>query len=79
MPFFNKSGLIVNDPNSTYADIAKRSSTFSIATTTEPQLCPFASQITWNFGTRENSLSALKVAKKSYKAGLAKLEKQINQ
>ena len=32
VPFFNKAGLIVNDSNSTYADIAKRSSTFAIAT-----------------------------------------------
>ena len=60
VPFFNKAGLLVNDSNSTYADIAKRSSTFSIATTTEPQLCPFASQISWNLGPRENNQSVLK-------------------
>ena len=72
VPFFNKLGLIVNDPNSTYLDIAKRSSTFSIATTTEPQLCPFASQIAWNFGTRENSLSALKGCEE-------KLQSRVNQ
>lgn len=72
VPFFNKPGLIVNDPNSTYADIAKRSSTFSIATTTEPQRCPFASQISWNFGTRENSLSAIKGCEE-------KLQSRVNQ
>lgn len=75
VPFFNKSGLIVNDPNSTYADIAKRSSTFSIATTTEPQLCPFASQITWNFGTRENSLSALKGCEEKLQSRVSQIGK----
>ncbi len=75
VPFFNKAGLIVNDSNSTYADIAKRSSTFSIATTTEPQLCPFASQISWNFGTRENSLSALKGCEEKLQSRVSQIGK----
>jgi len=72
VPFFNKAGLIVNDSNSTYADIAKRSSTFAIATTAEPQSCPFASQISWNLGIRENSQTAIRGCEE-------KLQNRVNQ
>ena len=75
VPFFNKAGLIVNDSNSTYLDIAKRSSTFAIATTAEPQSCPFASQISWNLGTRENSQSAIRGCEEKLQNRVSQIDK----
>ena len=75
VPFFNKAGLIVNDSNSTYADIAKRSSSFAIATTAEPQSCPFASQISWNLGTRENSQTAIRGCEEKLQNRVSQIDK----
>ena len=59
MPFFNRKGLISNEPNSSFASKAQQSSSFAVAASSDPKSCPLATFIAWDWGFGRDALEAL--------------------
>jgi hypothetical protein len=59
VPFFNKKGFVRNEPNSSYASLAQQFSSFAIAASADPKLCPFATYMAWNWGYGQDATEAL--------------------
>jgi hypothetical protein len=59
VPFFNRTGLISNEPNSSYASKAQQSSSFAVAASSDPKSCPFATFIAWDWGYGRDAAEAL--------------------
>ena len=59
LPFFNRKGLINNEPNSSFASKAQQSSSFAVAASSDPKSCPLATFIAWDWGFGRDALEAL--------------------
>ena len=59
MPFFNRKGLISNEPNSSFASKAQQSSSFAVAASSDPKSCPLATFIAWDWGYGRDAAEAL--------------------
>ena len=59
VPFFNKKGFVSNEPNSSYASLAQQFTSFAIAASSDPKLCPFATYMAWNWGYGQDASEAL--------------------
>ena len=59
VPFFNRTGLISNEPNSSYASKAQQSSSFAVAASSDPKSCPLATFIAWDWGYGRDAAEAL--------------------
>ena len=58
-PFFNRRGLISNEPNSSFSSKAQQSSSFAVAASSDPKSCPFATFIAWDWGYGRDAAEAL--------------------
>ena len=59
VPFFNRTGLISNEPNSSFASKAQQSSSFAVAASSDPKSCPLATFIAWDWGYGRDAAEAL--------------------
>ena len=59
VPFFNRKGLISNEPNSSFSSKAQQSSSFAVAASSDPKSCPLATFIAWDWGFGRDALEAL--------------------
>ena len=59
VPFFNRKGLISNEPNSSFASKAQQSSSFAVAASSDPKSCPLATFIAWDWGYGRDAAEAL--------------------
>ena len=59
LPFFNRKGLISNEPNSSFASKAQQSSSFAVAASSDPKSCPLATFIAWDWGYGRDAAEAL--------------------
>ena len=57
--FFNRKGLVNNEPNSSYASKAQQISSFAIAGSSDPKFCPLATYMAWNWGYQRDASEAL--------------------
>lgn len=51
--FLRQEGLIANESGTSYAAKSRASATYAIALTADPQSCPFASYMAWNWSGRD--------------------------
>ena len=59
VPFFNRTGLISNEPNSSFASKAQQSSSFAVAASSDPKSCPLATFMAWDWGYGRDAAEAL--------------------
>jgi len=59
VPFFNRTGLISNEPNSSFASKAQQSSSFAVAASSDPKSCPLATFMAWDWGFGRDAAEAL--------------------
>ena len=54
--FLNIKGLMKSIPNESYASKANKQTTFAIAVTAQPMLCPFEQSMQWNWSGADGDL-----------------------